>query len=94
MPKYIDKEKLLRDLRGVRDGLVSQGDPFLASVVTAAIGCVGVQKVADVVEIVRCSECAVPHNQWTGCPRLNGLVVPDGFYCARGERKTDGKPEL
>ena len=47
MPKYIDKEKLLRDLRGVRDGLVSQGDPFLASVVTAAIGCVENQPSAE-----------------------------------------------
>lgn len=42
---------------------------------------------ADVVEVVRCNDCAVPHNGWTGCPNLNGLIPPADFYCARGERK-------
>lgn len=41
-------------------------------------------------EVVRCKECAVPHNQWTGCPKLNGLVPPPDFYCAYGERKDNG----
>ena len=41
---------------------------------------------ADVVQIVRCKDCAVPHNRWTGCPRLNGLVTPPDFYCSYGER--------
>lgn len=48
-------------------------------------------QVADVVQVVRCKDCAVPHNQWTGCPKLNGLVTPSNFYCAFGERsKEDG----
>ena len=42
---------------------------------------------ADVVEVVRCKDCAVPHNQWTGCPKLNGLVTPPDFYCGYGERE-------
>lgn len=42
---------------------------------------------ADVVEVVRCKDCAVPHNKWTGCPNLNGLIPPPDFYCAKGERK-------
>lgn len=41
---------------------------------------------ADVVEVVRCRDCAVPHNKWTGCPNLNGLIPPPDFYCAKGER--------
>ena len=44
---------------------------------------------ADVVEVVRCRDCTVPHNFWTGCPRLKGLIPPPNFYCAYGERKTD-----
>ena len=44
-------------------------------------------KNADVVEVVRCKDCVVPHNQWTGCPKLNGLVTPPGFYCSYGERR-------
>lgn len=39
---------------------------------------------ADVVEVVRCKDCVVPHNQWTGCPKLNGLVTPPDFYCSYG----------
>ena len=41
----------------------------------------------DAVEVVRCKDCAVPHNKYTGCPMLNGLVPPPDFYCAAGERK-------
>lgn len=41
----------------------------------------------DAVQVVRCRECAVPHNRWTGCPNLGGLVTPPDFYCAFGERK-------
>jgi hypothetical protein len=54
------------------------------------------QPAADVVEVVRCKDCAVPHNKWLGCPNLNGLIPPPDFYCAKGERKgakMDGKGE-
>lgn len=43
----------------------------------------------DAVEVVRCRECAIPHNKYTGCPKLNGLVTPPDFYCPYGERRTD-----
>lgn len=45
----------------------------------------------DAVEVVRCWEREVPHNKYTGCPELNGLVTPPDFYCPFGERKdSDG----
>lgn len=44
----------------------------------------------NAVEVVRCRDCAVPHNKYTGCPELNGLVTPHDFYCPFGERK-DGE---
>lgn len=44
----------------------------------------------DAVEVVRCRNCAVPHNQYTGCPKLNGLVTTPDFYCPFGERKDCG----
>ena len=34
----------------------------------------------DAVEVVRCKNCAVPHNKYTGCPKLNGLVTPPDLY--------------
>lgn len=44
---------------------------------------------ADVVKVIRCKDCAVPHNRWTGCPKLNGLVTSPEFYCSYGERKKE-----
>ncbi len=41
----------------------------------------------DAVSVVRCKDCAVPHNKYTGCPKLNGLVTPPDFYCPFGEQK-------
>jgi hypothetical protein len=48
---------------------------------------VDAQPTVDAVPVVRCRECSVPHNRWTGCPKLGGLIPPDDFYCAFGERK-------
>ena len=45
------------------------------------------------VEVVRCRDCAVPHNKWTGCPNLNGLIPPPEHFCARGERRNDHETE-
>ena len=41
----------------------------------------------DATPVVRCKDCAVPHNKWTGCPNLNGLVPPPEHFCSYGERK-------
>lgn len=56
-------------------------------------GCIMAAKNApavDAVEVVRCKDCAVPHNKWTGCPNLNGLVPHPNHFCSYGERKEDG----
>ena len=37
--------------------------------------------------VVRCKDCDIPHNKWTGCPKLGGLVTPPDFYCAFGNPK-------
>ena len=44
---------------------------------------------ADVVEVVRCKDCDVPHNKWTGCPYMNGLIPPPNHFCSYGERRAD-----
>ena len=41
----------------------------------------------DAEAVVRCRDCAVPHNKYTGCPKLNGLVTTPDFYCPFGKRK-------
>lgn len=47
MDKLISQEKTIRDLRGIKDTLVAAGDPFLASVMNRAIGCVENQPAAE-----------------------------------------------
>ena len=42
------------------------------------------------VEVVRCADCAVSHNKWTGCPKLGGLVTTPDFYCAFARPKMKG----
>lgn len=41
----------------------------------------------EIVKIVKCKDCDIPHSKWTGCPKLNGLITPPDFYCAFGESK-------
>lgn len=46
-------------------------------------------KECDRVEVVRCKDCAVPHNKWTGCPKMNGTIMPSDGFCSYGERRAD-----
>lgn len=93
MPRYIDADALLEEIKsycmsitGLRCG---KGilEKFANEYRKSILKMIHEQPTADVVEVVRCSDCAVPHNEWTGCPNLNGLIPPSDFYCARGERK-------
>lgn len=43
----------------------------------------------DAVQVVRCKDCAVPHNKWTGCPKMNGTIMPPDGFCSYGERRAD-----
>ena len=74
MPRYIDADITLEKMKNwhTKERLMD---------------CVRDTPTADVVRVVRCNNCAVPHNRWTGCPKLNGLVTPPDFYCSYGERK-------
>lgn len=49
--------------------------------------CKHIKNKADFVEVVRCKDCDIPHNKWTGCPKLNGLIPPPDFFCGHGERR-------
>lgn len=46
----------------------------------------------DYVRVIRCRDCAVPHNIWTGCPKMNGTIMPPHGYCYYGVPKYGGKP--
>ena len=91
--KYIDREALIEwlkriPLKDLSDGLVRcrviMEDDFKKAIKNMPKGII-----VDAVPVVRCKDCAVPHNRYTGCPKLNGLVTPPDFYCPFGERKED-----
>ena len=99
MVKYIDADKIISHLD---DNIEECQDPDIYSQPVAYGTHLGLKyskslvetaEVADVIQVVRCKDCAIPHNRWTGCPRLNGLVTTPDFYCSYGERRKedDGK---
>lgn len=96
--KLTDYEQLLCIINGAQDFGVVGGMGDLVSndkLATALIeqGCIIVKPMPNVrrkryrqpSEVIRCNDCSVPHNKYTGCPKLNGLVTPPNFYCAFGE---------
>ena len=93
MPKYINRDALVEwlkhiPLKDLSDGLglcrVIREDDFKKAIKNMPKGII-----VGAVPVVRCKDCAVPHNKYTGCPELNGLVTPPDFYCPFGERKED-----
>ena len=65
------------------NGMVGLGKPDWCPLMDAA----ELSERGQLVEVVRCLDCEVPHNKYTGCPNLNGLVTPHDFYCPFGKRK-------
>ncbi len=91
MKKYIDAgalyaetKKRIAEAHEARMAVVD--DEFLDMINDAHIE-------ADVMEVVRCKDCDVLHNKWTGCPNLNGMVPHPEFFCANGKRKQTNADE-
>lgn len=85
---YINKEDLLATINEVWERKYAKCEwKTLYDLYRMCVRRINRAQVADVVQVVRCKDCVVPHNQWTGCPKLNGLVTPPDFYCSYGERR-------
>ena len=72
------------------DDLIRRGDLFVSKDwydCTCAAQVILKAPAVDAVPVVRCKDCAVPHNRWTGCPKMNGTVMPPDGFCSYGERK-------
>ena len=85
MPEYVESEAVMKN---AKDGNQSDFGRSMDDL-TSLREVLEDTPAADVVDVVRCKDCAVPHNQWTGCPKLNGLVTPPDFYCSYGERRKE-----
>ena len=87
----MEHDKRLIDANALRKkaiwGKIRQGTVYESDAKVVTTGSIDTAPTVDAVEVVRCKDCAVPHNRWTGCPKLNGLVTPPDFYCGCGERK-------
>lgn len=44
---------------------------------------------AAVRPVVLCRDCKFRSNEWTGCPKLNGTITGDEFFCAAGEKREE-----
>ncbi|MBQ4317076.1 MAG: hypothetical protein IJC20_02390, partial [Clostridia bacterium] len=82
MARYIDADKLIKHLE---ETVEECGNPDVDAHPVAygtVLGLNGALSYArtllatDVAKVVRCKDCNVPHNEWTGCPKLNGLIPP------------------
>ena len=95
MPKYVNADKIIEHLNDELEGCGDCDVCFRPVAYGTRLGLeyskslVETAESANVVQVVRCKDCAVPHNRWTGCPKLNGLVTPPDFYCSYGERRKE-----
>ena len=85
MPEYVESEAVMKT---AKDGNHSDFGRSMADL-TSLREVLEDTPAADVVDVVRCKDCAVPHNRWIGCPKLNGIVTPPDFYCSYGERRKE-----
>ena len=85
MPEYVESEAVMKT---AKDGNHSDFGRSMADL-TSLREVLEDTPAADVVDVVRCKDCAVPHNRLTGCSKLNGLVTPPDFYCGYGERRKE-----
>lgn len=44
---------------------------------------------ADVRPVVLCRDCKFRSNEWTGCPKLNGTITGDEFFCKCGIKREE-----
>ena len=44
-------------------------------------------EVDDVRPVVLCRDCIFRSNEWTGCPKLNGTITGDEFFCKCGIKR-------
>lgn len=86
---YIDKEKAIDKILSLKTS-----GAFTEDFKNEVLKAFEQEPTADVVEVVRCKDCTIPHNKWLGCPKMNGLIPPPNHFCSYGVKKecTDQKP--
>lgn len=90
MARYIDADELELEYYG----LSIHGTMAVKSVLPVFAELLKEQQTADVVDVVRCSECkygkkaTINDKGFKICP-VSGMEITDNDYCSYGERRTD-----
>lgn len=88
--EMIYKGKALKDLRGIKDVLQSQGDPFLANIMNRAIECIENQPAVEAVQVVHGKAVHIPANLDSRdtliqmdrlCSECGALITKMDRYC-------------
>lgn len=82
--EYIERNSVLNIVKGNWMFMTSADDAMQTSV-----DMIRRLPAADVVEVVRCRDCKFRSNEWTGCPKLNGTITGDEFFCAVGKKREE-----
>ena len=90
MAEYIEREAVLRRMQKIAtEAWKMRIKANVETVWNEAQDILRFFPAADVREVVLCRDCAVPHNKWTGCPKLNGTITGDEFFCAAGIKREE-----
>jgi hypothetical protein len=97
MVRLIDADKLTKKLLHFACRLEDWGGPEQAEVVRAVAKGIKLEKTVDAVEVVRCKDCKwymmTPIDNVPYCSHESGYCgehMGGLFFCACGERRTDG----
>ena len=90
MADYIKRSDAMTICEGYSQHCFETNDSRGQDVADRILDDIAEMNIADVEEVVRCKDCDVPHNKWTGCPHLNGFILPPNHYCACGTPKERG----
>lgn len=105
MPRYIDADALIEDLRyDIELDARTLDDLDFADanerglvqldkdIKQNTISILEQTPTADVVEVVRCRECRHLEKKWEGhnyCPKIECMDINEQWFCACGERRED-----
>lgn len=94
MSRYIDREALLEWIEAV-DGCLADGTVEAPTLYAQMITDIKQFPTADVVEVVRCKDCAYYRDETSCCLNPHCVVyyyghrVREDHYCSYGERRKD-----
>lgn len=89
MIEYIEREAILKDYQTICNGVECVRCPIRDKGHCKFEAYIRSIPAADVRPVVLCRDCIFRSNEWTGCPKLNGTITGDEFFCKCGIKKRE-----